>query len=165
MLAYRHMRGNVRRMARLAAVMLPLAALLVGSCKTSELPAAYSGDGAAQFRTALFPDRGNVRSSTYIPAAGYLSRARSFVAGKPDALEMLTGVEVGYLFGAPTMKRQDADARVWQYKSGACVVDFYFYGAGESPVSYVDIRMKDGGDNGIRRQKCLRRLMEDGTAI
>jgi hypothetical protein len=165
MLAYRHLRGNARRMARLTAVLLPLVALLVGSCKTSELPGAYGGDaGPAQFRMALFPDRVNFKAGVYSPAAGYVSRARAFVAGAPEALELLTETEIGYLFGSPAMERQDADARIWQYKTGACVVDFYFYGGRESPVSYVDVRLKDGGMSGRRQEKCLRRLMEDDAS-
>ena len=54
----------------------------------------------------------------------------------------LTAREVSYLFGKPSMTRKDADARIWQYKTDACTVDFYFYG-GESdaaPVAYVDYR-------------------------
>jgi hypothetical protein len=75
------------------------------------------------------------------------------------------------MFGDPTMQRRDADARIWQYKSGACVVDFYFYDdpahKGESAVSYVDFRLKDDPASGAPRtepvslrgqSKCLKKI-------
>jgi len=147
-LFYGHVRSNSRRLTHLVVALLPLLALLVGSCKTAQLPLAYGGNTEPeQFRTALFPDRANFHGVKYYPAAGYVSRARSFVSGAPQSLMMLTQQEIGYLFGKPTLHRQDADAEVWQYKTGGCVVDFYFYNEGDvrgqSRISYVDFRMKD----------------------
>ena len=81
MLLYSHIRKNSRRLTHLVVALLPLMALLVGSCKTSELlPWAYSGNTVPeQVRMALFPDRANAGSADYYPAAGYVSRARSFI--------------------------------------------------------------------------------------
>jgi len=139
MLFYSHVRRNSRRIARLAVALLPLMALLVGSCKTSQLPWSYgSNAGPEQFRIALFPDRVNYHGAHYYPAAGYISSARNFVENAPPALMMLTREEIGYIFGKPTLHRQDADAEVWQYKTSACVVDFYFYG--KNQLSYLDVR-------------------------
>lgn len=166
---YAHMRKNARRMTRLAVVLLPLIVLLVGSCKTSQLPAAYgSNAGPDQFRTALFPDRVNFKGVSYYPAEGYISRAQKFVAGDPQSLLMLTGEEITYLFGTPTAKRHDAEAEVWQYKARACVVDFFFYNnsaadKGKSRVSYVDVRLKDQPVDGqaAEQSQCLRRVIGD----
>lgn len=139
---------QVRRAAHFVVALLPLMMLLVGSCKTSQLPWSYgSNAGPEQFRTALFPDRVNYQGAHYYPAAGYISRAQSFVAGTPDNLMLLTQQEIGYLFGKPSLHRQDADAEVWQYKTRSCVVDFYFYDTdrkqGQSPLVYADMRLKE----------------------
>ena len=146
--AYMSFYGHARRAIRLVVAMLPLIVLLVGSCKTSQLPAAFGNNaGPAQFRLALFPDRINAHEAAYTPAAGYIARAQGFIAEAPENLMMLTQQEIGYLFGKPTLHRKDADAEVWQYKTSGCVVDFYFYNEkghqGQSPLSYVDIRLKD----------------------
>ncbi|MFH1158835.1 MAG: hypothetical protein V1721_08185 [Pseudomonadota bacterium] len=148
LLLYRYVRRHWPRITRLIVALLPLMVLLVGSCKTSQLPWAYGGDaGSEQFRTALFPDRVNFQGAHYYPAAGYVSRARIFVESAPEVLMMMTQQEIGYLFGKPTMHRRDADAEVLQYKTGSCVVDFYFYnehGTREpTQLSYVDLRLKE----------------------
>ena len=156
MFFYKHVYHNARRITRLAIAFLPLMMLLVGSCKTSEAPAAYgSNAGPEQFRTALFPDRVNFTGDAYYPAAGYIDRARRYVSGSPEAIEFLTGTEIAYLFGEPGMERHDADARVWQYQTENCTVDFFFYGeAGGSTVSYVDYRLRQG-DGSVSGKDCL----------
>lgn len=165
MALYGMARRNARRVTRLVITLVPLMALLVGSCKTTEsssLTEATTG-GAAQFRTALFPDRATGTSAHYSPAAGYISQARDYVQNKPQSMMMLTREEIGYIFGQPALHRHDADADVWQYKTGACVVNFYFYG--KSQLSYVDVRVKDG-DEAFRTEaasehevsKCLSRI-------
>lgn len=157
---YAHVRRNARRFMRLVALFLPLVLLLAASCKTSEMPGAYgSNAGPAQFRLALFPDQVHA-GVQYYPAAGYVSRARDYVAGDVSALTRLTEREVGYLFGKPEMERKDANARVWQYRTDSCVVDFYFYGASDGrPVSYVDFRQSGGAAATPRaRAKCLDKI-------
>lgn len=145
---YRHIRNNSRRLAHFFVALLPLMALLVGSCETSQLPWAYTTHTPAeQLRTALFPDSIRVADANYHPAAGYISRAQSFIADQPQSLMMMTQQEISFLFGKPTLHRRDADAEVWQYKTTGCVVDFYFYGEGNargrSNLSYIDIRTKE----------------------
>ena len=146
MLFYHHVRRNARRITNLVVTLVPLMALLVGSCKTSQTPsladALSANGGAEQFRTALFPDRINFHGTHYVPAAGYISQARNYVESAPQTMMMLTRDEIGYIFGKPVFHRHDADAEVWQYKTGVCVVDFYFYG--QRKLSYIDARlMKD----------------------
>lgn len=134
---YRHLRKNSNRLARLIVALLPMMALLVGSCKISELPWVNAGvrDPAAEVRLALFPD------TVENPASAYISRARSIVQNRPDIMDALTRREVGYMLGAPSFVRKDAEAEVWQYRGDACVMDLYFYEAGAA-VSYIDIRLK-----------------------
>lgn len=147
MALYRAARRNARRLTRLGFALLPLMMLLVGSCKVSEVTDNFAGrEKSAQFRAALFPDRAFASGGDYQPAGGYVSRAQDFVAGNPDSLTRLTEMEIGFLYGRPERERRDANARVWQYKTASCVVDFFFYddkdNLGASPVSFVDFRLK-----------------------
>jgi len=151
MALYRAARRNARRLTRLGVAILPLMMLLVGSCKVSEVSDNFVGrDKSAQFRAALFPDRASARGGDYQPAGGYVSRAQNFVEGDPASLQRLTEMEIGFLYGRPERERRDANARVWQYKTASCVVDFFFYddkeNLGASPVSYVDFRLKSDLD-------------------
>jgi len=137
---YAHGRRNARRITRLVLALIPLAVLLVSSCKTADTSAAASS-AAEQFRAALFPGMAQAAPSAR-PARGYLERARTYIASAPDSLQLLTAREIGYLFGKPAFVRNDAQARVWQYRSDACIVDFYLYGKSveDSAVAYVDAR-------------------------
>lgn len=170
---YSHARSNASRITRLGLTLVPLMMLLVGSCKT-ESASAFDGAqaGVDYFRTALFPDRVLARDAGYTPAAGYVSRAQDFVAGDPAALMRLTEQEVTYLYGKPTMERRDAEAKIWQYRSKACVVDFYFYEQKgrehESNVAFVDYRLKgdlvpgtpanDNPVNSRHQTRCLKKI-------
>jgi hypothetical protein len=179
MLLYAHLRRNARRLSRLGLALLPLAVLLVGSCKTYESDTAYGGTQApALFRLALFPDSRHAVSDDYQPARGYIARAQKYIAGEPAALTKLTEREIGYLFGKPSLERRDADARIWQYRTEGCVVDVYFYknDAQKSgyDVSYVDFRsgeqLKVGGPiaekpaTSNHQSRCLRTLVGHGAA-
>ena len=174
MALYRHMRRNARRLTRLGFALVPLMMLLVGSCKVSEVSDNFTGqEKMAQLRSALFPDRAVERDGSYTPAGGYVSRAQKFVESDPAALTRLTEQEIGFMYGKPSMERKDADARVWQYKTASCVVDFFFYddkdGRAESPVSYVDFRLKQDLDAATAPRtepvsergqgKCLKRIV------
>ena len=154
---------NARRIAHLVVSLVPLMALLVGSCKTSQVSSLtdniYTGRAAAEnFRAALFPDMpGFSKAAGYRPAAGYVSQARHYVERSPETMMMLTRNEIGYIFGKPTFRRHDADAEVWQYKTGACVIDFYFYG--KKNLSYIDARLKDQSPASAKEEsKCLGRI-------
>jgi hypothetical protein len=176
---YAHVRRNSNRIMRLVIAFLPLMMLLVGSCKTSELPGSYgSNAGPDQFRIALFPDRVNFEGSDYYPAQGYISRARKYVEGVPTALTQLTEQEIAYLFGKPTVERRDADARIWQYRGEACVLDVFFYKDAAHDkgfsVTHVDFRMKEDLDPTLQasaieptsmgnQSRCIRTLVRAGA--
>lgn len=168
MIFYAQAARKIRGVFSIFVALIPLAMLLVGSCKTAEMPGAYGGNsGDAQFRTALFPDRVHAVAGEYKPAAGYVSRARKYVSAAPESLTRLTVEEVTYLFGKPTMKRRDAEALVWQYKARGCVVDFYFYqeGPAPAPVSYVDFRGSEfGADVDENHAACLGRIASGDVA-
>jgi hypothetical protein len=140
MLLYTHTRRNARRITHLAVALVPLMALLVGSCKTPGAGNAFAKAGPEQFRAALFPDRAYTDRDGYQPAAGYIAQARNFVEAAPETMKMLTRQEVGYIYGRPALHRRDADAEIWQYNTRRCVVDFYFYG--DHQLAYIDARLK-----------------------
>lgn len=142
--SYAMLRGHVRLMTNMLLALLPLMILLVGSCKTSDMQAiSVSSSVATEYRAALFPDSSKRNTAGSTPAAGYVVRARKLMENNPAALKRLTQQEVVYMFGKPEMERHDADARIWQYSSAGCVVDFYFYaedGRKDMDVAYVDYR-------------------------
>lgn len=162
MIFYAQVARKIRGVISILVALIPLAMLLVGSCKTAEMPGAYgSNAGDVQFRTALFPDKVKAVTGEYKPAAGYVSRALKYVSYAPESLNRLTSEEISYLFGKPSMERRDAEALVWQYKTRDCVVDFYFYRDGETaaPVSYVDFRGPEfGADADENRAACLGKI-------
>lgn len=143
---YAQARQNAKRITRIGLTLVPLLMLLVGSCKTESAELNAVQAGVDYVRAALFPDRVLARAGDYAPAAGYVARAQSYVAGDPSILTRLTQQEITYMYGKPTMERRDADARIWQYHGDGCVVDFYFYDdakhPNESSVAYVDYRLK-----------------------
>lgn len=133
-------------------LMLPTMSLLVGSCKTSDLSSsAYSYQKSMAFKEALFPSssiiKRNADDSSTRAHRTYVSRARSIIQKDPESLMKLTKQEISFIFGEPTFARKDANARVWQYKTNNCVIDFYFYDERNaktaSPVSFVDMRFKE----------------------
>ena len=143
--------SHKNRITRILISILPIIVLVVGSCKTSQLPLAYTGQTIPQqFRTALFPANSLIKDKTTAqarPHSMYLSRAQTIIKNDPKSLMKLTQKEIGYLFGKPTFSRKDSTARVWQYKTTSCVIDFYFYEEGayqsENNISYIDMRFKD----------------------
>src|SRR4051812_21082852 len=80
MALYRQAGESTRRLIHLTLALLPLMALLVGSCKMSQMPWAYgSSANPEEVQTALFPDRINHEGARYYPAAGYILQAQGYV--------------------------------------------------------------------------------------
>lgn len=160
----------LRGAARALMLFAPLVMLLVGSCKEADLPGAYGSNASPeQFRVALFPDQ--VRAddkNAYRPARGYVLRAQTYVADTPENLGKLTLREIDYLFGQPGWARHDAiaNAKVWQYSEGDCVVDFYFYDTSRAApaVSYADVRRRNTARplDGDDQAACLKSIMRAG---
>lgn len=117
----------------LAGVFLSL--FLVGSCKTSDL----AGNGPEAV-TLLPPADAGYR---YTPAKGYVHTARRYMTRNPEALMHMTEMQVSYLLGTPAMKRSEAPAEIWQYRSPSCVLDVYFYANDKS--GYQAMQMSDEG--------------------
>lgn len=70
------------------------------------------------------------------------------VARAPDPAGLVgkAAVAVQAAFGDATLRRREPPAEVWQYRTGACVLDLVFYpdGPGGAPqVAHVDLRPVD----------------------
>jgi hypothetical protein len=131
---YRSIACYAHRIISLIATLVML--FMVGGCKATPVTnsAANVVAPAQELQSFLFPDQA-------VTTATYITRARNFVENMPQTMLMLTRDQIGYMFGKPSFHRHDADVEVWQYKTAACVVDFYFYG--KNQVSYIDTRHKD----------------------
>jgi hypothetical protein len=119
--------GQLRRNARRAHFALVVMSLfLAGSCRLPERSAFFSpAERSASVRAQLFSDWGAQSGS---PAEGFLANARAFVSDRPDVLADLTSREVSYLFGPPTMVRNEGRAAIWQYRGDECTLNVYLDG-------------------------------------
>lgn len=134
---------------KMAATLVPLLILLVGSCDMTKMPLGAQDANAAAFRAALFP------KGVDNPEQGYILRAQKLVIANPPALLLLQDADIRNTLGAPAMERKDADARIWQYRAGGCVMDVYFYGA---KPRYADVRMDGDSLPAAEQGECLRRI-------
>ena len=59
--------------------------------------------------------------------------------------------------GDPTLRRRDAPAEIWQYRSALCVLDLFLYREGQGTrVTNVELRPRDGRE--IPAATCLSSL-------
>jgi len=84
----------------------------------------------------------------------------------PDAETFLNrnGVEIAEILGEPGFVRKDPPAELWQYRTGACTLDLYFYdeGAGAYALEWLDFRGTDG--TSAARDACLREILRQKTS-
>ncbi len=80
----------------------------------------------------------------------------------PDRLIGLAADDILKLFGAPSLKRRESPAELWQYAAQACVMDLYLYADGDMQrVSYVTLRDPASGRvGGSGCQEQLARLSD-----
>lgn len=79
------------------------------------------------------------------------------------ALETYLGQGPGYLtglFGAPTLRRQEAGVELWQYAGTTCVVLFYLYGdsADDLAIEHLEARNREGGAPADDTTYCLKEV-------
>jgi hypothetical protein len=64
----------------------------------------------------------------------------------PEHYEGMRGPELVRLLGSPDFRRRDANAEVWQYRAGACVLDLFLYEEGGAfRVVYAETRSRATG--------------------
>jgi hypothetical protein len=60
-------------------------------------------------------------------------------ASEFTSLGGLTSASVKHLFGEPDLRRQEATAQIWQYRSAECVLEIYLYrDDGQYRVAYAE---------------------------
>lgn len=70
----------------------------------------------------------------------------------PQTLVGLTVSQAGALLGEPELRRQEAPAEVWQYRTDWCVLDLYLYReGGDRKVVYTEARHRSRGEVDPRR--------------
>lgn len=111
---------------RLAPVVLALG--LLGGCASG---GASSGVGISGDRLASVQPAPEIGSGPLTPQ-GLLGVAPSALSAR---------------LGAPSFRRTEPDAEVWQYGGNACALFIYFYktGGGALVSTYVDARKNGGG--------------------
>jgi len=63
-----------------------------------------------------------------------------------ERLKGLSSTQVEGALGAPSFRRRDPPAEVWQYRTGACTLDLFLYESGaERVVAHYAVRNPGGG--------------------
>lgn len=121
------------------------AMILLSGCQTADVAGKQAAVEFSQIETAAGDP---TALAAYSQAAMMAPRhtARGFKSSNPDTLLRLTRGDVASALGAPSIRRNEPPAEIWQYKTGKCVLDVYFYAAGPSThpdaseVSYFEMR-------------------------
>jgi hypothetical protein len=133
-----------RRPLLAAAVTLVLSACsALPSREGAPEPAALRENPAAATLPAQKP-LGTARPETPAPPAP-----------TPDQLVGLTPLQMVELIGTPDLRRKEAQAEMWQYVSGPCVLDVFLYEdkEGTARVAHTNLRSQNAAKT--PREACL----------
>lgn len=76
----------------------------------------------------------------------------------PETLMGLSPNEVAAMMGQPELRREETPAQVWQYRTGTCVFDVYFYDqGGRQQVTYYEARHRQQGT--VSAPSCLGQIV------
>ncbi|MEM7226005.1 MAG: hypothetical protein AAF495_23705 [Pseudomonadota bacterium] len=76
----------------------------------------------------------------------------------PDRLMGLDPVDLEGLLGRPELVRRETPAQIWQYRTGACVLDVVLYDeAAGGRVTYVEARDRAGAK--VDTRPCLNQVL------
>jgi hypothetical protein len=103
--------------------------------KTSRtVPAAEANLGPSQYANVSVPSRSEI-----------LGQSPTYLAG---------------LLGAPSLKRTEHEAELWQYQSASCVALFYLYEvAGSLKVNHYDARARSDAFGKVSEELCLKEIV------
>jgi len=84
---------------------------------------------------------------------------QAYTTPQLQALMGATAAQLVARFGQPRLDIREGTARKLQFTSAACVLDVYFYPAGEREpvVTHIDARLPDGRD--IDQSSCVAALI------
>lgn len=58
----------------------------------------------------------------------------------------MSGNDVLALLGAPSFRRQEPPAQIWQFYGGACVLDLFLYAQADAlEVAHAELRSREPG--------------------
>ena len=91
------------------------------------------------------PSGGEQEALLPIPPAGSLT---------PDNLKGLTATQIEGALGAPSFRRRDPPAEIWQYRVHACTLDLFLYDEGDSRV-VAHFAVRSPGGTSVSERACL----------
>jgi hypothetical protein len=126
-----------------------LAAISLGLSACSALPAKDAPPGAQASRA----DQASVALSR--PQESVRPAAPDVTVPTPDKLVGLTPVEMMDLVGTPDLRRKEAQAEMWQYVSGPCVLDVFLYEDKEGVARVAHTNLRTQNATKTPREACL----------
>lgn len=72
----------------------------------------------------------------------------------PEALKGLTAAQAESELGAPSFRRRDPPAEIWQYRVHACTLDLFLYDEGDSRV-VAHFAVRSPGGTSVSERACL----------
>lgn len=136
-------------------ILLIAALFVVSGCTLGSPPEAVTGESSPTEETT--PEQ-PIAART--PAKDAVARRQPIEA--PSRLDGLSGEQVATLLGAPSFKRHDSPAQVWQYGGGSCLLDVFLYenkGKETLTVAHSEARGHNGAK--ITYKDCIARLIEE----
>ena len=103
-----------------------------------------SAQAAAISAAQIAPHAGN-KPGNFGDKLAYWNKKRqikSYFQNDSEKIYDLKDHDIRFLFGAPNLQRKEGTARMIQYQSGQCVMDFYYYDQ-KNTISYYEIRNLD----------------------
>ena len=129
-----------------------LTALLLAGCVTTQQPAGTVSASVpmaseSPSKPAAPVEAAPVEAAPAVkPEDAELAERNSRIARlKATTTEALVGMQepaVAALLGYPRFVREEALARVWQYKAGECVLDLFLYPAIATPADYEVVHVE-----------------------
>ena len=81
-----------------------------------------------------------------------------------NRLVSIDGNSVIKLMGLPEFERAEPPAKIWQYRTSACVVDvFLYYNDGGFVVEHVDLRGREHGRAEVDERLCFASIIQNRT--
>ncbi|WP_173981681.1 hypothetical protein [Magnetospirillum sp. SS-4] len=80
----------------------------------------------------------------------------------PERLKGLHAVQVEGALGAPSFRRRDPPAEIWQYRMGTCTLDLFLYKETDGViVAHYAVRSPPG--SGVTERACLDEVLNRGA--
>lgn len=152
------------RLLRLGAGLL-MAGLSLAGCKTLEA-ARTEAPAPEEERLAVLPQEGAASAAAFDPASPQAPEEIPPPPPEPKDFLGLTGDALSSRLGAPSLKRREPPAEVWQFAAPDCVLHVFLYPSGDDAqmrVDHIEARPRNGATDGANRaafdSRCLALLI------